>query len=90
MILDIKLKIIDNMIKINIKTEPPVIKSRMAESFKNSDKNNFVFSKEINAIKADIAHFDSDRNSLTKPLDKPKNDDNKDNEIIIMSVTSIF
>jgi|JYMV01.1.fsa_nt_gi hypothetical protein len=89
-IFDKKLKIIDNKTNINIKIDPPAIKSRIAESLKNLDNIILVFSKEIKATKEAKSHFDVDNNSLIKPRDNPNKDDIRVNEIIIMSKIAIY
>ncbi len=89
-IFDKKLKIIDNKTNINIKIDPPAIKSRIAESFMNLDNIILVFSKVIKATKEAKSHFDVDNNSLIKPRDNPNKDDIRVNEIIIMSKIAIY
>ena len=73
-ILDKKLNIIERIIKTNIKTVAAAIKSRIAVSFKKLEKIIFAFSKDIYERYTETTHFVKDKNSFTKPLDKPNKD----------------
>ena len=85
----LELKIIDNKKNDNIKIEPPAIKSIIAESFKNLDKNILVFPRKIKAKYADNNHFDVDNNSFINPLDNPNRQEIAVNKMIMISVITI-
>ena len=74
-ILDKKLNMKDKIRKINKKALIPAIKSIITVSFKKPDKTILIFSKDIQARYKDNNHLVKDKNSFTKPLDKPKKDE---------------
>ena len=89
-ILDKKLNIIERIIKTNIKTVVAAIKSITAVSFRKLENIIFVFSKDIYEIYTERNHFVKDKNSFTKPLDKPNNDEKIVKERKIKSTIGIF
>ena len=89
-ILDKKLNIIERIIKTNIKTVVAAIKSITAVSFRKLENIIFVFSKDMYEIYTERNHFVKDKNSFTKPLDKPNNDEKIVKERKIKSTMGIF
>ena len=89
-ILDKKLNIIERIIKTNIKTVVAAIKSITAVSFRKLENTIFAFSKDMYEIYTERNHFVKDKNSFTKPLDKPKSDERIAKERKIKSTIGIF
>ena len=89
-ILDKKLNIIERIIKTNIKTVVAAIKSITSVSFRKLENIIFVFSKDMYEIYTERNHFVKDKNSFTKPLDKPNNDERIAKERKIKSTIGIF
>ena len=89
-ILDKKLKIIESIIKTSIKTVAAAITSRIAVAFKKPESTIFAFSKDIYERYTETTHFVKDKNSFTKPLDKPNNVEKIVKERKIKSTMGIF
>ena len=80
----------DMIKKVNKKVLIAAIKSRISVSFKKPESTIFAFSKDIYERQADINHFVKDKNSFTKPLDKPNKDEKIVKERKIKSTTGII
>ena len=66
------------------------IKSITAVSFRKLENTIFAFSKDMYEIYTERNHFVKDKNSFTKPLDKPNNDEKIVKERKIKSTMGIF
>ena len=89
-ILDKKLNITERIIKTNIKTVLAAIKSIIAVSFRKLENTIFVFSKNMYEMYTERNHFVKDKNSFTKPLDKPNKDEKTVKERKIKSTIAIY